>query len=295
MAGAYAGRMKRLLCLLLLAAAPAAPARTFLYAAEGAQQVMILDEAGRVAWSHPAEMARDAWQLPDGHVLFCYNNRYDSRRHDNPSGVMEVTPDHQLVFHFQTTGQVWSCQRLADGRTLVGAASQGRLLLVDARTQVCAAITLKSKPGHSCLRNARQIDGGNFLVAEESARAVREYAPDGALVREMPVAFPPYSALRRPGGHTLIGGKTNLVELAADGRAVWSLTGADLPELGLRWFAGLHLLPDGHLLVCNAGGQVPLFELDADRHVAWRYPADAPPLPFGHGLQRLDTAGPPLK
>ena len=43
--------------------------------------------------------------------LFCYNRNYDSGKHDNPNGVMEVAPDKRVVFHFATTGQVWSCQR----------------------------------------------------------------------------------------------------------------------------------------------------------------------------------------
>ena len=56
-------------------------------------------------------------------------------RGDNPSGVLEVSPEKQIVFQFQTTGQVWSCQRLADGNTLVGAASQGKLLVVNPQNQ----------------------------------------------------------------------------------------------------------------------------------------------------------------
>jgi len=107
------------------------PLRPPLYAAEGAQQIIQYDAAGHVVWTHPASMSRDASRLPNGNTLFCYNEAYDSKRHDNPSGVREVTTDHRVVFDFRTTGQVWSCQRLADGSTLVAAASQGKLLVVD--------------------------------------------------------------------------------------------------------------------------------------------------------------------
>jgi hypothetical protein len=103
----------------------------FLYAAEGAQKIIRYGSDGNVAWEYPAEMARDVWALPNKNVLFCFNRDYDSAKHDSPSGVMEVTPDKKVVFSFSTTGQVWSCQRLLDGNTMVGAASQGRLLVVN--------------------------------------------------------------------------------------------------------------------------------------------------------------------
>ena len=137
-----------------------------LFAAEGAKKILRYGRDGAVVWEYPAEMSRDVWQLPDGNVLFCYNRNYDSGKHDNPSGVMEVTPDKRLAFHFATTGQVWSCQRLADGNSLVGASSQGKLLIVSPRGEIVRQIKVVNHPGHSCMRNARQLANGNFLVAE---------------------------------------------------------------------------------------------------------------------------------
>jgi len=62
----------------------------FLYAAEGAQKILRYGSEGKVVWEYPAPMARDVWALPNGNGLFCFNRDYDSGRHDNPSGVMEV-------------------------------------------------------------------------------------------------------------------------------------------------------------------------------------------------------------
>jgi hypothetical protein len=265
-----------------------------LFAAEGAHRILRYDQ-GAVAWEYPAEMARDVWQLGNGNVLFCYNDQYQSSRHDNPSGVLEVTPDKRVVFHFRTTGQVWSCQRLANGQTLVGAASQGKLLLVDPGGQVAASIKLLSPGGHSCLRNARQLADGHFLVAEEGARAVREYDADGKLVQELKVGFPPYSAVRLPNGRTLACGAKEMVELDAEGRTVWSLPANEVAALGVRWLAGLQVLPDGHLFLSNAGGKVPFFELDSARKLVWQWPDAAPRVALGHGVQRLDVPGAPLR
>jgi hypothetical protein len=244
--------------------------RPLVFAAEGVQKIIEYDSSGRIVWDYPAEMARDVWRLENGNTLFCYNLAYDSRRHDGASGVMEVTRDRKVVFDFRTTGQVFSCQRLSGGGTLVGAASQGKLLIVDSAGRVVRGIRVRNTPGHSCMRNARQIEGGNFLVAEESAKTVREYSPDGALVREFQTAFAPYSAVRLGNGNTVICGQKSVVELDRLGQPAWRLEGSDLPDIGVRWFAGLQVLPDGNLLLCNAGGRIGFVEIARDKRVAWQ-------------------------
>ena len=136
-----AGMAVATLALMSMAAnsLPAASEPAFIYASEGAKKILKY-QGNKVVWEYPAEMSRDAWCLPNGNVLFCYNNDYNSRSNNNPSGVMEVSPDKQVVFHFATTGQVWSCQRMADGNTLVGAASQGKLVVVSPDAKVIKEI-----------------------------------------------------------------------------------------------------------------------------------------------------------
>jgi len=267
----------------------------FLYAAEGAKKIIRYGRDGAIAWEYPAEMARDVWQLPDGNVLFCYNQDYNSHRQDNPSGVMEVTPDRKTVFHFCTTGQVWSCQRLADGNTLVGASSQGKLLVVNPQGAVVREIKVLNTPGHSCLRNVRQVAGGNYLAAEESAHAAREYSPAGKLVREIKVNFAPYSVVRLKNGNTLVCGQKSIVEIDLGDKVVWSLEGSAIPQAGIRWFAGIQVLPNGNLFVCNAGGQVAFLEINRDKQIVWQSNTGASPYPLGHGIQRVDIPGPAEK
>lgn len=277
-----------LFAVLLASAAPVTNQPPYLFADEQGQRVVKFDAGGDVAWSHPAEMARDAWQLPDGNVLFSFNTDYRSDRQDGTSGVIELAPDGHEVFRFATTGQVFSCQRLADGATLVGAASQGRLLVVDAKTNVIRSIAVKSPGGHSCMRYARGLPGGGFIVAEESAKAVREYAADGKLTREIKLDFLPFGVVRLTNGNTVISGRNAIVEVDAANREAWRLNATEVPELGIRWFAGFQVLPDGHLFVCNAGGKVGVFEItrDAEKRIVWR---STGPVAVGHAVQRLDV------
>ena len=115
---------------------------------------------------------------------------------------------------------------------------------------------------------------------------MREYDAKGGLVREIPTKFPPFAAVRLANGNTVVSGQSGIVEVDPAGKEVWQLHAADLPELGIRWFAGVQVLPDGNLLICNAGGNVPVFEINREKHVVWKC---LEPLPLGHGIQRLDV------
>ena len=285
MAGAADGGSEARSAPTIAWALPNPPPGPFVFAAEGCGKILRFDRNGRVDWECPAPMARDVWMLPNGHVLFPFNEEYSSKRHDNRSGVREVDSKGQVVFEFATTGQVFSCQRLAHGRTLVGAASQGRLLVVDPNGRVEREIRVKNTPGHSCMRNARGLPDGHFLVAEESAKAAREYDPDGALVREFPAPFPVYSAVRLRDGGTLICGKLGMIGFNREARVEWTLDGAAFPSLGIRWFAGVQALDDGTVFVCNAGGGVPFFILDPRaRRIVWQSHPDRTDFPAGHGI-----------
>ena len=166
--------------------------------------------------------------------------------------------------------------------------------MVNPGGKIVKAIHVLNSPGHSCFRNARQIANGNFLVAEESAHAVREYSAEGKLAREIKVPFAPFSAVRLENGNTVICGQQTITEVDPDDKITWSMKGEDLPEMGVRWFAGIQVLPNRNLFVCNAGGKIPFLEIAPDKRVVWRSPS-AMNVPLGHGIQRLDIEGKPRK
>jgi hypothetical protein len=113
-------------------------------------------------------------------------------------------------------------------------------------------------------------------------------------MREMKVKFAPYSAVRRDNGRTLVCGQKSVVEIDRADAITWSLEGAEIPEMGIRWFAGLQALPDGNVLVCNAGGKVAFLEISRQKRIVWDSGAQRQ-FPSGHGIQRLDIPGPALK
>ena len=106
--------------------------------------------------------------------------------------------------------------------------------------------------------------------------------------------FAPFSAVRLENGNTVICGQQAMVEVGPADKMIWSVDGKDLPELGIRWFAGIQVLPNGNIFVCNAGGRIPFFELSRDKRVIWQNPSTVT-IPLGHGVQRLDIEETPQK
>jgi hypothetical protein len=71
----------------------------------------------RLVWEHRFPSTAVIFQvLKDGHVLYGYGGK--------PTGVQEITRDHRVVWDYVSKSQqVFGCERLANGNTLV--AEQG--------------------------------------------------------------------------------------------------------------------------------------------------------------------------
>ena len=59
----------------------------------------------------------DLWVLPSGNLLF-----------NTGDGVMEVRRDKKVAFSFESKSEIYACQRLANGNTLIGECNAGRLI-----------------------------------------------------------------------------------------------------------------------------------------------------------------------
>jgi hypothetical protein len=239
-------------------------------------KVCIIDADGKVEWQYPAKNANDAWMLPNGNVLF-----------NSGRGVKEVTPAKEIVFEYESKGEVYTCQRLPNGNTLVGDCIEGQLLEVDPAGKVVKTIDLpkpqlavtpaenpaqaakkgkKKKPVkkrgpspmHSYMRDARQLANGNYLVSHIADQVAREYDPSGKLLREIPAPGGAHSAIRLPNGNTLIscGDKSKtatvkVLEVDPAGKVVWSLDADELPGIKLCFMTGLQRLPNGNTVMTN--------------------------------------------
>ena len=246
-------------------------------------KVFIVSRAGKIDWEYDgATNCNDLWVLPGGNLLF-----------NTGQGVKEVTRDKTVVFDYESTSDIYACQRLANGNTFIGECNAGRLLEVDPAGRVVKALNLLpagTAGGHAYMRNARKLANGNYLVAHYGLKVVREYDPEGRLVREIPAAGGPHSAVRLPNGNTLSAcadgpGGSRVFEVDAAGKTVWQAQGRELPGVTLKFMAGLERLPNGDTLMANwlghnqFGTTADLFEVTPDKRVVWQF----------HGAPNIQT------
>ena len=236
---------------LLLAAThaiDAAPAtsRSFLCAGQGV--VCRVSAEGKIVWEMSAGgPCYDAWQLPNGNVLFTFKK-----------GAKIVAPDKRTVWEYLGPKgcEIHSCSPIGDGMYLVAEASATpRLLEVDGDGKIVKSISVqtKTKRVHGQFRQVRKTPQGTYVVAQTSERKVCEYDGDGKVIRTIEVPGNPFMALRLPDGNTLIacGEGHKLIEVDAQDKVVWSVSENGLPGHPLRFVAGVQRLPNGNTIVCN--------------------------------------------
>lgn len=213
--------MKSLIAFLLLAASAAAadPIRHSFLAA--GNETFILDESGKTVWTHP-QSSRDGWVLENGNVLLALSK---SKLH--PGGaVVEVDRKGTVLFeHKGTQSEVNTVQPLADGAVLfTEAGAKPRVLEVNREGKLIAEvpITAQTKDHHLQTRMTRKLPNGNYLVPQLLDKVVREYDPKGKIVWEAKTPHWPFTAIRLPDGHTLIGCTLGnlVIEVDKDGKEV---------------------------------------------------------------------------
>jgi hypothetical protein len=260
-----------------VAAGGRAPAATHRFACADYTQgkVFLVGEDGEPVWEHDAPNSNDLSVLPDGNLLFTTGH-----------GVLEVTPKDEVVFRYASESEIYACQRLADGNTLVGESSTGRLLEVDPKGGIVKTLPLLApgqEGGHAYMRNARKLDNGHYLVALFRDQVVREYDASGRVVWEAAAPGGAHSVERLADGHTLVTTgdrghqEPRLLELDADGAVVWQVSNDDLPDRPFRFLCGFHRQANGNVVVSNwlghgELGKAPLLlEITRSKQVVWTY------------------------
>jgi hypothetical protein len=248
---------------------------------------------GKIEWEYPAKDCNDVWVLPNGNLLF-----------NTGHGVKEVTRDKQVVFDYQSSSEIYACQRLANGNTFIGECNAGRLLDVDPSGKIVKEIKLLpagKDGGHLYMRNARRLANDHYLVAHYGEQVVREYDSQGKVVREIAAAGGPHSVIRLASGNTLIAcgdfpGGRRVCEVDAAGTTVWEIKDGDLAGIALHFMTGLQRLPNGNTVVSNwlghgQFGKAPhLIEITPDKKVVWTF-ADHQAFKTISSIQLLDVPG----
>lgn len=260
----------------------------------------IVGEDGKPTWDSGRKAARDGWVLPSGNVLIAWKEI-----------VQEFTPEKKVVFEYKLSKpnkEIGTVQRLDNGNTLITElGKKPRLLEVDSSAKIVVNCPLKpeTQNAHMQTRMARKLPNGNYLVPHLLAFKVKEYAPDGKVVKAFatdlkelggrPAENWPFTAIRLENGNTVVtlthGNKT--VEFDPEGKVVWQIAQADLESKPFDDACGGQRLPNGNTVIAayHAKEGVKLFEVNGDKELVWSYEG-----PYrAHHFQILTTNGKPIE
>ncbi len=264
--------------------------------ATGGGRVLLLSPQGETVWEHKAGTPHDVWMLPNGNVLFADGN------------ITEVTRDHKVVFEYkpeiQKGGGAYSCQRLANGNTVVGENASGRVVEVDKEGKVVFSFMTRygKTDEHHHMRMVRKLANGNYLVSHSQANIVREYKPDGTTAWEKATKGLAFAAVRLANGNTLISSLSQITEYDKDGNEVWEFKKTDLPGVLIQNITGIDVLPNGNIVAgCYAaytkeGEGTGMFEITREKKLVWRYVSPKRRDSSMMGVHKLvEGAEPPLR
>ncbi len=268
----------------------------------------IIAEDGSVSWEY-AGGSRDGFVLPNGNVLLAFGNR-----------VEEVTPKKEIVFSYAldpSNKEIGTAERLYNGNTLITELGpKPRLLEVAYRSEQSQASLLhgpivnevrlepETDNAHMQTRMARQLRNGNFLVPHLLAFAVKEYTPEGKVVRTIrtdlealggrPAENWPFTAIRLDNGNTVLslthGNK--VIEVDGTGNIVWKVTNEDVGGV-LKDPCGSQRLANGNTVIGShaATTGTSMIEVTPENKIVWS--SDHPVAAGVHHFQILTTNGKP--
>jgi hypothetical protein len=260
----------------------------------------IIGEDSKVVASFPYG-TRDGFVLPDGHLLLAV-----SKSKEFPGGgIVELTREGKMVFSWKgTQSEVNSAQDVGHGHIVTTEAGpRPRLLEIDRSGKVLVEFGLacQNKDAHMETRMTRKLPSGNYLAPHLLDKAVKEYTPEGKVVREFktpqedPKEAWPFTAIRLGNGNTLIACTHGnmVIEVDKEGKEVWRISNADLPTPLLKDACGVQRLANGNTVITSYGAgkadEVKMLEVTPEKKVVWTYKSGE-----GHGVhefQILTTNG----
>jgi hypothetical protein len=243
-------------------------------------KTVLLNEKSEILWQTKG-YGRDGFVLENGNILVSVANV-----------AKEISRDGKLVWSYQLSKgnkELGTCVRLENGNTLVverGVEPQLLEVAADGRIEVRVSLKPETNNAHMQTRMARKLPNGNYLVPHLLAFAVKEYQPDGKVVRTIKTDLPelggrkqrnwPFTAVHLEGGNLLVNltNGNKAVEFDRGGKVIWRVDNFDVGGR-LADPCGGQRLTNGNTIICSYGqkkGDMPkIFEVTKDKKVVWEY------------------------
>ena len=243
-------------------------------------KTVLLNEKSEILWQTKG-YGRDGFVLENGNILVSVANV-----------AKEISRNGKLVWSYQLSKgnkELGTCVRLENGNTLVverGVKPQLLEVGRDGKIEIRVPLQPETANAHMQTRMARKMPNGNYLVPHLLAFAVKEYKPDGTVVRTIKTDLAelggrkernwPFTAIR-VGDGKILSNLTNgnkCVEFDSKGRVAWRLDNSHV-DGRLADPCGGQRLTNGNTVICSYGqkkGDMPkIFEVTKDKKVVWEY------------------------
>ena len=243
-------------------------------------KTVLLNEKSEILWQTKG-YGRDGFVLENGNILVSVANV-----------AKEISRNGKLVWSYQLSKgnkELGTCVRLENGNTLVverGVKPQVLEVGRDGKIEVRVPLQPETANAHMQTRMARKMPNGNYLVPHLLAFAVKEYQPDGTVVRTIKTDLAelggrkernwPFTAIR-VGDGKILSNLTNgnkCVEFDSKGGVAWRLDNSHVNGR-LADPCGGQRLTNGNTVICSYGqkkGDMPkVFEVTQDKKVVWEY------------------------
>ena len=211
----------------------------------------------------------DFWVLPKGEVLYAHFGKH------SPAGFTVVDQEGAVLRSYETEHEVFGLQPLSNGNVLVGELGQKRLVEVDSDSKIVKEISIPYEgKQHECMRAVRKC-GEIYYVVMPGVNEVRRYDLDGKALKPFSIRHDAFGVIPLENGGIAYTCMEGLFELDAEGREVFSLTEADVPNVNLRWLLGIQKLRDGNYVLANWMGHghldegIHFFEVNRSKQVVW--------------------------
>ena len=265
----------------------------------GPQFTGIMGKNSEVIWDSKKPGARDGYVLKNGNILICWADE-----------VREYNKDKEVIFTYkraEKSMELGTVLRLKNGNTMITeSGTQPRLIEIDKTGKIVKNVPLMPDTDnvHMQTRMARKLKNGNYLVPHLLGFAVKEYEPNGNVVKTFATDLKslggreaenwPFTAIRLENGNTLVtlthGNK--VVEMDANGNIVWKLTNDDLDGNPLVDPCGAQRLPNGNTVITSYGARsgLKMIEVTRNKEMVWSYEGNN-----AHHFQVLTTNGKKIK
>jgi outer membrane protein assembly factor BamB len=227
---------------------------------------------GHVEWEYPCEHPQDVHWLADGTILAAVGREVQIIRPE-----LAAKKGGEVLWRLTPGGEVPVAQPLPDGGIMVACSPGAKGLIIEFnkdRQEVRRIEVTTRTTGHSQFRFCRKTPQGTYLIPSIGDGILYEIDAAGKELWKLPLAQV-CSAERLADGTTLVAGAGTIRCYDRDHKELWVLTGKDM-NLNPGILAGMHVLPDGTLVIANWGrkGDKPenasALAVSPDHRVLWR-------------------------